>query len=117
MKRAKGITLIALVITIVVLIILAGVVINLGLGDNGIFKKAGDAKYKYTQQEIKEKISIIIDEIQIEKQGNATLNDLDGLTYGVLCVIPSFENEIRRKSIHDSILLEYGLTDDEQFEW
>ena len=29
----------------------------------------------------------------------------------------SFENEIRRKSIHDSILLEYGLTDDEQFEW
>ena len=44
MRKNKGITLIALVITIVVLIILASVAITLSLGDNGIFKKASKAK-------------------------------------------------------------------------
>ena len=44
-KRAtKGITLIALVVTIVVLLILAGVSINLVIGNNGIITKAGDAR-------------------------------------------------------------------------
>ena len=38
--KNKGITLIALVITIIVLLILAGVTINLTLGENGIFKTA-----------------------------------------------------------------------------
>ena len=46
MKNNKGITLVALVVTIVVLLILAGVSINLVLGDNGIVKKAQDAKTK-----------------------------------------------------------------------
>ena len=44
MKRTKGITLIALVVTIVVLLILAGVSINLVIGQNGIITRAGDAK-------------------------------------------------------------------------
>ena len=44
MKKSNGITLIALVITIVVLIILASVAITLSLGENGIFKKAAKAK-------------------------------------------------------------------------
>ena len=43
-SNRNGITLIALVITIVVLIILASVAITLSLGDNGIFKKATKAK-------------------------------------------------------------------------
>ena len=46
MKNNKGITLVALVVTIVVLLILAGVSINLVLGDNGIIAKAKDAKTK-----------------------------------------------------------------------
>ncbi|MFR8117041.1 MAG: hypothetical protein ACLVAK_08575 [Clostridia bacterium] len=45
-KEMKGITLVALVVTIVVLLILAGVSINLVLGDNGIIAKAKDAKTK-----------------------------------------------------------------------
>jgi len=48
MKKAKGITLIALVITVVVLIILAGVAINLTIGENGIFSKAKYAAQDYT---------------------------------------------------------------------
>lgn len=48
-KKEKGITLVALVVTIVVLLILAGVSISLVLGNNGIVKKAQDAKTNYTQ--------------------------------------------------------------------
>ena len=39
----KGITLVALVVTIIVLLILAGVTITSLLGDDGIIKKAGEA--------------------------------------------------------------------------
>ena len=46
MKRNKGITLIALVITIIVLLILAGVAIAMLSGENGILKKAAEAKTK-----------------------------------------------------------------------
>ena len=46
MKNNKGITLVALVVTIVVLLILAGVSINLVLGNNGIIAKAKDAETK-----------------------------------------------------------------------
>ena len=43
-KNTKGITLIALVVTVIVLIILAGVSISLVLGENGIVIKAKKAK-------------------------------------------------------------------------
>ena len=46
MKNNKGITLVALVVTIVVLLILAGVSINLVLGNNGIIAKAKEAETK-----------------------------------------------------------------------
>ena len=44
----KGITLVALVVTIVVLLILAGVSINLVLGENGLINNAKEAKNKTT---------------------------------------------------------------------
>ena len=44
MKRENGITIIALVVTIIILLILAGVSINMLVGDNGIIKKAQQAK-------------------------------------------------------------------------
>ena len=48
-KKTKGITLIALVVTIVVLLILAGVSINMVLGQNGIVTKAQEARDKTEQ--------------------------------------------------------------------
>ena len=51
---SKGITLIALVITIVVMLILAGVTINLTLGENGIFTTAQQAVKNYTDAQNKE---------------------------------------------------------------
>lgn len=44
LKGQKGITLVALVVTIIVLIILAGISISLVLGENGIITKAKEAK-------------------------------------------------------------------------
>ena len=43
LKMERAITLVSLVITIIVLLILAGVAITLSIGENGIFKRAGDA--------------------------------------------------------------------------
>ncbi len=50
----SGITLIALVITIIVLLILAGVTINLTLGENGIYRTAEQAGKNYTQAQEQE---------------------------------------------------------------
>ena len=47
LKGQKGITLVALVVTIIVLIILAGVSIALVLGDNGIITKAKEGRTNY----------------------------------------------------------------------
>ncbi len=49
LKGQKGITLVALVITIIVLLILAGVTITLTLREDGIFKTAEKAGENYTQ--------------------------------------------------------------------
>ena len=48
-KQERGITLIALVVTIVVLLILAGVSISLVLNNNGVISKAKDAKNQYAE--------------------------------------------------------------------
>ncbi len=53
-KKQAGITLVALVVTIVVLLILAGVSIRLVLDNNGIITKAGDARDKTYIEAIKE---------------------------------------------------------------
>ena len=57
LDNKKGITLIALVVTVVVLIILAGVSINAVLGDNGIIKKANQAASVTKEAEVKEAIN------------------------------------------------------------
>ena len=58
-KQEKGITLVALVVTIIVLLILAGVIINLSLGEDGIFKKAKEASDLYSEQAIREKLELM----------------------------------------------------------
>lgn len=56
LKNNQGITLVALVVTIVVLLILAGVSINLVIGNNGLITKAQEAKEK-TQQAAENDVS------------------------------------------------------------
>ena len=56
--RNKGITLIALVITIIVLLILAGVSIATLTGENGILTRANDAKVETEEATAKEKVQV-----------------------------------------------------------
>ena len=64
MKKNKGITLIALVITIIVLLILAGVAISMLSGENGILRKAAEAKTKTEQAQKEEAIALADMEIE-----------------------------------------------------
>ena len=57
-KSTKGITLISLVVTIIILLIIAGVSINLLLGENGIIKRTGLAKEEYENVQIAEQESL-----------------------------------------------------------
>lgn len=68
-KHEKGITLVALAITIIVLVILAGVAINLTVGENGIFSKAKYAREEYLNAEIfeKENLNDLVDKLGEEK--------------------------------------------------
>ena len=58
MKNQKGITLIALVVTIVVLLILAGTAIAMLQGDNGIISNAQKAQAANTEADVVEKIKM-----------------------------------------------------------
>ena len=69
-RENKGITLIALVITIIVLLILAGVAIAMLSGENGILRKAAEAKTKTEESQKAEQATLIdyeIDGYFIEK--------------------------------------------------
>jgi len=59
-KERKGITLIALVITIIVLLILAGVSIMMLTGDNSILQKATEAKEKTRDETQREALNLAI---------------------------------------------------------
>lgn len=71
-KEEKAITLIALVITIIVLLILAGVTISALSGDNGILTKAAQAKKASEMAEIKERAELIKQNMIIESKKEGT---------------------------------------------
>lgn len=66
MKKQNGITLIALVITIIVMLILAGVSINLVAGENGILGKAQSAVLENKKGQILEEAQMLISEWQTD---------------------------------------------------
>ena len=72
----KAITLVALVITIIVLLLLAGIVIASLGGENGLFSKVKEAKKMQLESEMREQLTIALQELQVEKRGNATLDDV-----------------------------------------
>ena len=57
-KQVKGITLIALVVTIIVLLILAGIALNLTIGQNGIFTRAQTAANTWRNAETNEQLAM-----------------------------------------------------------
>ena len=65
--KDTGITLVALVITIIVLLILAGVTLNLLLGENGLLNKAGKASDMQVAANEKEALQMVLAELEIAK--------------------------------------------------
>lgn len=82
-ERNSAITLIALIITIILLLLLSGITISQFSG-NGILSKAKLAKIHSRESEAEEKVNLEIMRIQIEKEDSITLEDIednDGLPY------------------------------------
>ena len=75
-KTSKGITLIALIITIIVLLILAGVTISILTGENGILNRAVSAREKMQRGEIIEDLQLKIYEKQSYNNGEIAENEL-----------------------------------------
>ncbi len=74
-KKAQGITLIALVVTIVVLLILAGITIGLVFGPNGVVKKAQEAANKTNE-------AVINEQAQMNSVTSTIENMLNGIGGG-----------------------------------
>ena len=80
MKKAeknKGITIIALVITIIVLLMLAGVAIQTLTGDNGLLSQAEEAKVASEESKVKEQIELVYQEYKIHESTNNEQEAID----------------------------------------
>ncbi len=83
-KQERGITLIALVVTIVVLLILAGVSISLVLNNNGVISKSKDARDKYAEAQTNDEkqlneVSDWIDTKVGDTTGGGSVTKIDGV--------------------------------------
>ena len=76
-KQTKGITLIALVITIIVLLILAGVTITMLTGDNGILKQATNARETNSKAEFEEQVKLAVIASRVNDTASIDLKTLD----------------------------------------
>ena len=68
----KAITLIALVVTIVILLILAGVTITMTLGQNGLFTRAREGAAAYNESEVRDDLSMLITQYTWDKEAEKT---------------------------------------------
>ena len=72
----KAITLIALVVTIVILLILAGVTITMTLGQNGLFTRAREGAAAYNESEVRDDLSMLITQYTWDKASDKTDKNL-----------------------------------------
>ena len=90
MKNNKGVTLVALVVTIIVLIILAGISINLVLGNNGIITIAKKAKENTELAKIEEETQLNELYTQLESSGTTS----GGTNYDAIAKLTEFKTAI-----------------------
>ena len=73
--NCKGITLIALIITIILMLILAGIVLSLTIGESGIFKTTKYAVQKNSEVTAKEKLELALGNLQANKYTDEAYNE------------------------------------------
>ncbi len=79
-NATTGITLIALIITIILMLILAGVVLSLTIGENGMFNWINQSKVIYEEQVAREKLELVLLDMQADKVVNSEYNEQTYLT-------------------------------------
>ena len=100
MKGQKGITLVALIITIIVMLILVGVSISVAL-NGGLFDKARTAKDETNQKQLEEVISVVLSDYYADKQ-------IKGTAY-VAPTLEAFKTEVN-KTLRDATVETHGST-------
>ena len=96
LKKQKGITLIALVVTIVVLLILAGVTISLLLDENGIIAKSKDARTETKVSQIEDEVGMWKQHNFINKESNQAQESADTMLANLISRKLLTEEEIDR---------------------
>ena len=96
LKKQKGITLIALVVTIVVLLILAGVTISLLLDENGIIAKSKDARTETRVSQIEDEVGMWKQHNFINKESNQAQESADTMLTNLISRKLLTEDEIDR---------------------
>ena len=91
-KKERGITLIALVVTIIVLIILAGVSINLLFGNFGVVTKAKEAKNKMEAAQYEEELKMCVLELQADAVTNGTEFSMETIRKNLVEKVKKVEN-------------------------
>lgn len=98
MKNNKGITLIALVITIIVLLILAGVSIAMLTGNNGILTRANEAKSQNTYGEAVDRINLELNalytSVLADSKSTFTEDDASNITKASTGTLSSSDYEV-----------------------
>ena len=97
-NNKKGITLIALVITIIVLLILAGVSIATLTGDNGILTQANHAKIETRAGTVEEIVNLWKNDINLGEYTDMTVETEEEMLQRILNEEYVYENEIDRKN-------------------
>ena len=96
LKKQKGITLIALVVTIVVLLILAGVTISLLLDENGIIAKSKDARIGTRASQVEDEVGMWKQHNFINKESNQAQESADTMLANLISRKLLTEDEIDR---------------------
>ena len=87
-----AITLIALIITIIVLLILAGVTLNMVMGENGLFGKANNAKNKTEVAQYEEELRMCVLELQTDAATNGTTFNMETIKNKFVEKVKELEN-------------------------
>ncbi len=80
-KSNKGITLLALVISIIVLLIIAGVTLSVTLGPNGVIQRAKDTDFATEKAFVEEQLKLKAAENSVQQYTNGTLEEMVKLGY------------------------------------
>lgn len=116
-QSPKGITLVTLVVTIIVMLILAGIVITLSIGDNGIINRAKNAaeKYKLASEEEGQTLNNLYENIYLNNNKNPNINrdELESIIKGI--VTETMEEERLKQYPVGSIYMSENDTNPKEF--